>query len=95
MAGSVFVLEAARDLEDSKRLVEEWSREGLPISASACQWYEIDKDQNGQWRTCPYIPQNGYGEIAVNLPEHTKPLPDAQAIEALSILEDQEDATIV
>ncbi len=50
-AGSVFVLTGAADCED---LIKDWLAKGLDVPGAT-------------WKTCPFIPENGYGEIAVNL----------------------------
>jgi len=60
LAGSVFVfyLEKAQ-LDVLKPLIESWQLTGLP-----------QMDDNNNWRHNPYLAQNGYGEISVNLACH-------------------------
>lgn len=68
-AGSVFVLETASDKARAK--VQEWLRTHLP----APTWL-LDDAGNEPWRAIPYLPEGGYGQIAVNLPCHEgEPLP--------------------
>ncbi len=64
-AGSVFVLRGA-----VKDLIEKWARKGLPLPKWAVEKYQRAGKPGDFWANCPYIPQNGYGEIAVNLPIH-------------------------
>lgn len=55
-AGSVFIFKV-KDFTQAKTLLDDWNKYGLP------QLKEFSSD----WRENPYIAQNGYGEIAVNL----------------------------
>lgn len=67
--GSVFVLQPKQE-NTAKQFIEKWSKTGLPLPTWVVEKYKRgDKDGN-HWSNCPYIPQNGYGEIAVNLPIH-------------------------
>lgn len=70
-SGSVFVLEAASpgDVEFARNLIEQWYRHGLPLPTWAKNFYGDD------WRTCPFRPTSGFGEIAVNLTAHTSKKP--------------------
>ena len=54
-AGSVFVFKAT-DTEKAKKIIREWLRYGLPLPK------DVSKDGN-TWKNCPFIPENGYGEI--------------------------------
>jgi len=68
-AGSVFVLKPKQEAI-AKNFITKWAKTGLPLPAWAVKEYKSgDKDGN-HWANCPYIPHNGYGEIAVNLPIH-------------------------
>lgn len=61
-AGSVFVLRPAKGKEkDARKKIEEWYKSGLPIPQSGKPY---------TWENCPFVPENGFGEIAVNLPCH-------------------------
>ena len=67
-AGSTFLLKpvAGRE-EDARKWLEEWARHGLPLSQQVRTFYEIgDTPDRPQWKQCPYLPENGYGEIRVN-----------------------------
>ncbi len=61
--GSVFVLEPMRAHLATAALahVDDWLRHGLPLPPWAA---------GVTWQTCPYVPENGYGEVAVNLETH-------------------------
>lgn len=68
-AGSVFVLEVADGytVADGVACMNSWLQHGLPIGESASRYYGLDANPDHQWQGTPFIPQNGYGEIAVNL----------------------------
>lgn len=75
-AGSVFVLKAIRP-DHAKAACESWMRDGLPPPAWSLDLYGregVDSlpAEGGRldWKKCPYIRENGFGEIAVNLPCH-------------------------
>lgn len=64
-AGSVFVLKAAPGKDDeAQRCIDTWLSHGLPLPQWAADRY------GNHWRTCPFLPEGGYGEIAVNLDVH-------------------------
>lgn len=79
--GSVFVLEAERDCQETaERYLTQWSVEGLPLPAWARKEYasrEGGEDGN-DWRYNPFIPQNGYGEICLNLKVHWDLMPQIE-----------------
>jgi hypothetical protein len=62
-AGSVFLLRKKK--EDASDLIESWLKAGLPLPSWAAERY------GDHWTTCPYLPENGYGDIVVNLDVHT------------------------
>lgn len=70
-AGSVFVLRAddksIKGIAAAQEKITEWLACGLPLSSAVCTCYGISEDAEQQWRQTPFIPQNGYGEIAVNM----------------------------
>lgn len=76
--GSVFVLAPCDDsqegIEKAKKCVTKWLAIGLPVPQWAVDRY-ADGDRDRLWSRCPYIPENGYGEIAVNLPVHQELCP--------------------
>jgi hypothetical protein len=66
-AGSVFVLKAHPGGEaEVEGIVNTWLNHGLPLPACAAARY------GDNWRTCPYIRENGYGEIALNIKNTAK-----------------------
>ena len=70
-AGSVFVLSPQKGKEQhAQECIEKWCLNGLPVPKWAIKEYKLSDKPEEQWSNCPYIPQNGYGEIAVNLPIH-------------------------
>ena len=75
-AGSVFVLQAATDqVETAQKLIARLQRTGLPLPGWAIHAYGLANDPGQDWRSCPFLPENGYGEIAVNLQCHTDKKP--------------------
>ena len=66
-AGSVFVLSAVDGKEnDAVNLINKWRQRGLPVPKWVKDTYNGGKGE-GLWRSCPFVPENGYGEIAVYL----------------------------
>jgi hypothetical protein len=69
-AGSVFVLEpAGDDVSKAAKTVGRWLRDGLPIPGGAARFYGLNNSP-ADWAECPYIRENGFGEIAVNHEVH-------------------------
>ncbi len=66
-AGSVFILRVA-NLDDAKACLTRWLERGLDLPA----WAQEKYGRNGRalWQNCPFVPENGYGEIVVNLKWH-------------------------
>jgi len=67
-AGSVFVLELQSPLADEalNRFVEN----GLSLPSQIIALFPEEEDHYEHWKNCPYVPENGYGEIIVNLDWH-------------------------
>ncbi|MBK8906685.1 MAG: hypothetical protein IPM60_01880 [Rhodospirillales bacterium] len=70
-SGSVFVLEVTdkRKRNMVTDLLRDWLRHGLPLPASVKEWHFPDRagdDDAKLWDRCPYIRQNGYGEVVIN-----------------------------
>jgi len=63
-AGSVFVLDALK-ANEADALVETWRCSGLPLSTEVENAYITDPSE--RWKYFPYLPENGFGEIVVNL----------------------------
>ncbi len=68
-AGSVFVLKVTDNKNSEvEKYLDGWLNHGLPFPEWALKKY---KDTNRPlWQTCPFIPENGFGEIAINLKWH-------------------------
>lgn len=76
-AGSVFVLQATGDIPPAQAVIKDWLDNGLPLP----QWA---KGRYGErWSTCPFLPADGFGEIAVNLPCHTEKQPPPEVFHAV------------
>jgi hypothetical protein len=71
-AGSVFIFEV-KDPEQAKARLEHWQQHGLPLPEAVVQ------EAGNDWQRNPYLPQNGYGEIAINL-QHGFESPTAQQL---------------
>jgi hypothetical protein len=85
-AGSVFVLSTETDKEaEAKTYIKQWLETGLPLPQWAIEEYGLGEQPESYWKNCPYIPQNGYGEIAVNLPVHWEKHPEKQGVKFESI----------
>lgn len=66
-AGSVFRLKV-KDAKVARECVESWLKGGLDFPAWAHKKYgQYDRSL---WQNCPFVPENGYGEIIVNLDLH-------------------------
>ena len=64
-AGSVFVLKPELGQETKAQdCIGQWMAQGLPLP----NWAE--NRYGNHWTTCPFLPEGGYGEIAVNLEIH-------------------------
>lgn len=74
-AGSVFVLRAAPGVavDTAAEYIRQWLRHGLPLKGDDVRsCYGLDREDVEPWQCCPYLPESGYGEIAVNLDVHTE-----------------------
>jgi hypothetical protein len=87
-AGSVFVLRPQPGKEkEAQTCIEKWVKNGLPVPKWAITEYLLSEKPEEQWSSCPYIPQNGYGEIAVNLSAHWTKKPQAENFELIHLEE--------
>lgn len=68
--GSVFIF-TVKDAEVAQTKLNTWLRCGLELP----QWAEAAHGKD--WRTNPYLPQNGFGEIALHKPNSDFPEPQA------------------
>lgn len=73
-AGSVFVLEAASGQEKQAHdALKQWQAGGLPLPGSILNKIrQASVPAESSWRACPFVPENGFGEICVNLEWHWK-----------------------
>lgn len=65
-AGSVFVLEVV-NAKEAETKINDWLQHGLELPAWAIDRYKRGDLPGNHWKCCPYIPENGFGEIAVNI----------------------------
>jgi len=72
-AGAVFVLRATKgiDIADAIKNIDHWECSGLPVAETVRSRLGLVGNA-GDWEKCPYVPENGYGEIAVDLEWHWK-----------------------
>lgn len=68
-AGSVFVLEILNEV-DAENHLSNFAQNGLPLPPQIIALLPEEEDQSEHWKNCPYVPENGYGEIIVNLDWH-------------------------
>lgn len=73
-AGSVFVLKI-KDQPKAAKLGKTWRHYGLPIPDWAFERYDRSSGGRLDWRKCPFTPENGFGEIVMNLPCHWEQAP--------------------
>jgi len=67
-AGSVFVLHPQTGKEkEAQQCIENWFNTGLPVTKWVVDQYSLGEKPASYWQKCPYIPQHGFGEIAVNV----------------------------
>jgi CRISPR/Cas system CSM-associated protein Csm3 (group 7 of RAMP superfamily) len=76
-AGSVFVL-SVTDPERARACLGKWLKSGLDLPGWADKSYALDG--YALWQSCPFVPENGYGEIAVNLKWHWEKRPDQPSV---------------
>jgi hypothetical protein len=67
-ADSVFVLCPQVGKEKvAQQYIEKWFNTGLPVPKWAVNKYQLGEEAASYWERCPFIPQHGFGEIAVNV----------------------------
>ena len=66
-AGSVFVLRA-KDADRAKVFLQEFKEKGLPLPEEISQ--QIAAAGKAPWQACPFVRENGFGEINLNLEWH-------------------------
>jgi hypothetical protein len=66
-AGSVFVLKSdPEEIVQVRSLFAMLLRSGIPTPNWAVKTFRRDGQDGDYWNNCPFIPQNGFGEIVVN-----------------------------
>ncbi len=66
-AGSVFLLKV-RDAGPTTACLTRWLRRGVELSPAVRHFYALDGvPEHDLWRACPYLPENGFGEIALDV----------------------------
>lgn len=77
-AGSVFRLKLV-DEKTANDHMDRWKQRGLDLPEWAHQKY--GRFGRTRWQNCPFVPENGYGEIAVNLSWHWEKQPSKDRYE--------------
>jgi len=67
--GSTFVLKVNDEAKASVKM-KEWTTRGLPIPS----WVEA-RYGKPLWKTCPFLPEVGFGEVMIDLECHSKEMP--------------------
>ena len=80
-AGSVFILNVTDETKANNK-IKDWIKGGLPLPDWAKNLYLKNISKENYWKHLPFIPENGFGEIAVNLDTHRENAPEkAEVIE--------------
>lgn len=66
LRGSVFFLKPTGDETTATAHLRKWRKAGLPLSTKVLECYAPNVEEESLWKHLPYVPQNGFGEIAVN-----------------------------
>ncbi len=76
-AGSVFLLTAQEDdIREAGNILAALQEDGLPLPANwPAELYGQSAGTKPTWQECPWLPENGFGEIKVNLSCHTVSCP--------------------
>jgi len=82
-AGSVFVLTSKpEDRAKAQTQLKQLLIGGLPLPQWAVKHFKRGEHNGDYWQNCPFLPQNGYGEIAVNRTEQSARLPEKLGVTA-------------
>lgn len=65
-SGSVFVLRSAGDVLPAQQQLLSWLQLGIPLPKWVSETFGLIGEPSAFWKNCPFVPQNGYGEISVN-----------------------------
>ena len=66
LPGSVFFLKPTGIETTATDHLRKWREAGLPLSTEVLECYAPNLKKHLLWKHLPYVPQNGFGEIAVN-----------------------------
>ena len=66
-AGSLFKLQIT-DTQKARECLTRWAQRGLDLPEWAKQ--EYGQYERALWQNCPFVRENGYGEVAINLVWH-------------------------
>jgi hypothetical protein len=88
-AGSLFVF-SVKQYDKAVQDVKKWLKTGLPFPPAVLKGYKLGDDTARLWEKCPFVPQNGYGEIAVNLNIHAEYCPEGEAFQPIERIENEE-----
>lgn len=68
---SVFLLESTEGSPwtESKKLIQQWSFQGLPLPEWTSK-YGLRQGEKSDWHVCPFVPENGFGEVCINMDCH-------------------------
>lgn len=71
-AGSVFRFRVLNG-DGAQRCADRWQKHGLTLPSWAVHKYS--QYERALWQNCPFVPENGYGEVAINLSWHWERVP--------------------
>jgi hypothetical protein len=83
-SGSVFTLTAMAHREhEGQATIDDWLARGLPVPDFDMPQGRYESLPCSDWHNCPYVPEGGYGEIAVNLDIHWDKRPNPPRVKEL------------
>jgi hypothetical protein len=68
-----------------QKLFGTWLKSGLPLRKWAKEKFTRDSHSGDYWSNCPFIPQNGFGEILVNHSIQTNLLHQKLGVKAIAV----------
>ena len=69
--GSEFVLKPVKDVGDAKACLQRWSVVGLPAARWSNTDNSMDCETSERFNENPFLPENGFGEVAISAVEDT------------------------
>jgi hypothetical protein len=83
-SGSVFLLEPEPGEEEAAaQCLRHWEERGLPLPGWARTQYARGGRSADLWSTCPYVPENGYGEVVLDRAIHWEAQPRVEDFRGL------------